>query len=215
MAYIREYPLNVTSLKWSSLTTFDDFRDPPPPPSCLHFPSEFEWSPLWIVLKIAAIPLLGSQLRQTPPSPPPPPLLFSNSASFSTKGIKRDIICFYRARLLCETAHRGTTRNLRNRRNLKKKWLFLLQIPLANVTKQLVTIHGIIDRLFTVPYYQQRSSRSSAHRLGATLFKYTDGAGLGVPKPPRKVPSARQPGSAVPPSAVPHISLTRCYRRDR
>ena len=96
------------------------------------------------------------------------PLLFSNSASFSTKGIKLDIICFYRARLLCETAHRGTTRNLRNRRNLKK-WLFLLQIPLAKVTKQLVTIPGIIDRLFTVPYYQQRSSRSSAHRLGATL----------------------------------------------
>ena len=46
-------------------------------------------------------------------------------------------------------------------------------------------------------------------------FKYTEGAGLGVPKPPRKVLSARQPGSAVPPSAVPHISLTRCYRRDR
>ena len=152
MAYIREYPLNVTSLKWSSLITFDDFRDPHPP---LNPSKDFSDPPFWV-------------LSYDRP-PPPSPLLFSNSASFSTKGIKLDIICFYRARLLCETAHRGTTRNLRNRRNLKKKWLFLLQIPLANMRKQLVTIHGIIDRLFTDPYYQQRSSRSSAHRLGAIL----------------------------------------------
>ena len=38
-----------------------------PPSSCLHFPSEFEWSPLWIPPKFSIIPLLGSQLRLIPP----------------------------------------------------------------------------------------------------------------------------------------------------
>ena len=125
----------------------------------------------------------------------------SNSASFPTKGIKLDIICCYRARLRCETAHRGTTGPAKSAK-------------LANVTKQLVTIHGNIERLFTVPYFlTKRSSRSSAHPL--VFFKYTEGACLGVLKPPRKVPSVRKPVSSVPPSAVLHVSLTRCYRRER
>ena len=123
MAYIREYPLalNVTSLKRSSLITFDDFRDPPLLRSFskriwvvrpLNPSKDFSDPPFWV-------------LSYDRPPLPPPPLLFSNSASFSTKGIKLDIICFYRARLLCETAHRGTTRNLRNRRNLKKMTVFI------------------------------------------------------------------------------------------
>ena len=47
-------PLSVTSLKWSLLITFDDFRDAPT--QCLHFPSKFERSPLcrdpFVLLKI-------------------------------------------------------------------------------------------------------------------------------------------------------------------
>ena len=135
-----------------------------------------------------------------------PPLLFSNSASFSTKGIKRDIICFYRARLLCETAHRGTTRNLRNRRNLKKNDCFYYKL------QYMVSLIGYSQT--PIINKDRRDRALTFWEPLCSFFKYTEGAGLGVPKPPRKVPSARQPGSAVPPSAVPHISLTRCYRRD-
>ena len=45
------------------LITFDDFRDAPP---CLHFPSKFEWFPLWILPKFSLIPLFGSQKRLIP-----------------------------------------------------------------------------------------------------------------------------------------------------
>ena len=60
-------PLNVTSLKWSCLITFDDFRDPPPPTPMPSFSKQIEWSPFWILPKFSVIPLLGSQLRLIPP----------------------------------------------------------------------------------------------------------------------------------------------------
>ena len=86
-------PLNVTSLKWSSLITFDDFRDPPPPPTPMpSFSKQIEWSPFWILPKFSVIPLLGSQLRLIPPfvlskikwtplkssTLPPPPQVINN-----------------------------------------------------------------------------------------------------------------------------------------
>ena len=84
MAYIREYPLypsNFTSLKWSPLITFDDFRDFPPPPLLSSFSKR-----IWVVP-----PLNPSKDFSDPPfwvlSYDRSPLLFSNSASFSTKGI--------------------------------------------------------------------------------------------------------------------------------
>ena len=61
------------------------------PFTCLHFPSKFEWSPLWLSFQsFQQSPLLGSQLRPDPPilslpeikrspsklpraTPPPPP----------------------------------------------------------------------------------------------------------------------------------------------
>ena len=57
-------PLNVTSLKWSPLITFDGFRDPPPMSS---FSSKFEWSPLWIIQKFSVIPLFGFSVTSDPP----------------------------------------------------------------------------------------------------------------------------------------------------
>ena len=47
--------LNKMKFSRSPLITFDDLRDPPPP-SRLHFPSKFEWSPLWILPKFSATP---------------------------------------------------------------------------------------------------------------------------------------------------------------
>ena len=74
-------PLNITLLKWSPLITFDDFRDPLSP--CLHFPSKFEWSPLWILPKFSAIPSIGFSVTTDPPfcSPKnqgPPPQVMNN-----------------------------------------------------------------------------------------------------------------------------------------
>ena len=55
-------------LPWSD--PFDDFHDPafppPPPTTCLHFPSKSEWSPLWIVPKFSAIPPLGFSVTTDP-----------------------------------------------------------------------------------------------------------------------------------------------------
>ena len=62
----RSPPLNVTSLKWSPLITFDDFRNPPPPP-CLYFLSKFEWSPLWILPKFSAISPFGFSVTTDAP----------------------------------------------------------------------------------------------------------------------------------------------------
>ena len=71
---------------------------PPPPPPCLHFPSKFDWSPLWILPTFSVILLLGSQLRLIPPfvllkikrsaqkSPPPPHQAINNDRSL----IKRE-----------------------------------------------------------------------------------------------------------------------------
>ena len=95
--------LNKVKFSWSScecyftevipLITFDDFRDPPPS-SCLHFPSEFEWSPLWIPPKFSIIPPFGFSVtidphfcfpknQVIPPKiPPPPPREINNDRSF-------------------------------------------------------------------------------------------------------------------------------------
>ena len=69
-------PLNVTSLKWFPLITFDDFRDPPPmssfskqilvdspPPESLQ---SFQRTPFW-VLSYDWSPLLFSQKVSDPP----------------------------------------------------------------------------------------------------------------------------------------------------
>ena len=58
-------PLNVSSLKWSHLITFDDFRDPPPMSSF----SKQIWvvSPLNPSKTFSDLPLLGSQLRLISP----------------------------------------------------------------------------------------------------------------------------------------------------
>ena len=37
------------------------------PPPCLHFPSKFEWSPLWILPKFSAIPAFGFSVTTDPP----------------------------------------------------------------------------------------------------------------------------------------------------
>ena len=47
------------------------FTTPPPPPPprpkpCLHFPSKFEWSPLWILVKFSAIPPFGFSVTTDP-----------------------------------------------------------------------------------------------------------------------------------------------------
>ena len=68
------------------------------PSPCLHFPSKFEWSPLWILPKFQWSPLLGFQLRLIPPfvllkikwsplksSAPPAPRTISNDRSPRTK----------------------------------------------------------------------------------------------------------------------------------
>ena len=39
---------------------------PPPPTTCLHFPSKFEWSTLWIVPKFSAIPPFGFSVTTDP-----------------------------------------------------------------------------------------------------------------------------------------------------
>ena len=58
-------PFNVTSLKWSSLITFDDFRDPPlPMPS---FSKQIWVVPLWILPKLSAIPPLSFSVTTDPP----------------------------------------------------------------------------------------------------------------------------------------------------
>ena len=38
------------------------------PSPCLHFPSKFEWSPLWILPKFSVIPPLGFSVTTDPPS---------------------------------------------------------------------------------------------------------------------------------------------------
>ena len=55
-------------------------RRPSPPTTCLHFPSKFEWFPLWILPKFSAIP--------------PPP--FGFSVTIDPQGINNDrsLICF-------------------------------------------------------------------------------------------------------------------------
>ena len=39
---------------------------PPPPTTCLHFPSKFEWSHLWILPKFSAIPPFGFSVTTDP-----------------------------------------------------------------------------------------------------------------------------------------------------
>ena len=48
------------------LMTFTIPPSPPPPTICLHFPSKFEWSPLWIVPKFSAIPPFGFSVTTDP-----------------------------------------------------------------------------------------------------------------------------------------------------
>ena len=76
-------------LKWSPLITFDNFHNPSPLP-CLHFPSKFEWSPLWILPKFSATPPFGFSVTTDPPfflpkiewsplkSSPPPAQVITN-----------------------------------------------------------------------------------------------------------------------------------------
>ena len=75
------------------------FAISPPPPLVFIFQANLSGPPFWV---FSDPPFWVLSYDRSP-------LFFSNSASFSTKGIKLDIICCYRARLLCETAHRGTT----------------------------------------------------------------------------------------------------------
>ena len=49
-------PLNATSLKWSPLITFVDFRDSLPPLPYLHFPSKLDCFPFWVLPKFSVIP---------------------------------------------------------------------------------------------------------------------------------------------------------------
>ena len=50
-------------------------------PLCLHFPSKFEWSPLWILPKFSAIsPFVLPKIKWSPlksSAPPPPPPVFA------------------------------------------------------------------------------------------------------------------------------------------
>ena len=61
--------MNVSSLKWSPLIIFYDFRVPPPPPHlpCLYFPRKFERSPFWILPKFSSTPPSGFSVRTVPP----------------------------------------------------------------------------------------------------------------------------------------------------
>ena len=58
------------------------------PPPCLHFPSKFEWSPLWILPKFSAIPPFFSPKSKWSPlksSAPAPHLQAINNDRFLTK----------------------------------------------------------------------------------------------------------------------------------
>jgi len=59
-----------------------------------------------------------------------------------------------RVRLICRTADRGTAESAEQAEPTESKEMtVLLQLPLANVIKQLVTINYNIDRVFTVPFF--------------------------------------------------------------
>ena len=90
--------------------------DPPPnnfwwlsrsPTPCLHFPSKFEWSPLWILPKFSAIPPIGFSVTTDPPfcSPKnqvtPPPLQVINN----DRSLMSSLVCSReKCRLISRTA---------------------------------------------------------------------------------------------------------------
>ena len=67
--------LNRVKFSRSSLWMLLQWNDPPnsfwwlsrSPPPCLHFPSKFEWSPLWILPKFSAIPPFGFSVTSDSP----------------------------------------------------------------------------------------------------------------------------------------------------
>ena len=110
MKFSQSPPLIVTSLKWSGPSNnfwcFSRSPPPPPPPPCLHFPSKFQWSPLWILLKFPVIPPFGFPVSTDSPffssknrliprkivcSPPPhPPSAINNDRSLRSQNILVD-----------------------------------------------------------------------------------------------------------------------------
>ena len=68
MKFSRSPPLNVTSLEWSPLIIFDDFRDPPPSPIVFIFQANLSFPPSESFQRFQRSPLLfGFSVTTDPP----------------------------------------------------------------------------------------------------------------------------------------------------